>query len=148
MNVRRFYICNLAILSVPDVKLEACQNVFCIYKHSSFCDYGWNFIIIGTCDTFIHRLAAVWIINLLGIRGDNEDSSKTNNHNNHNRKTKLLRIINDRKILEFLLSHDGRNIMRANGIDGLADIDIINHLYILSIKKVKCDTTTSKAQNF
>ena len=35
--------------------------------------------------------------------------------------------------------------MRANGIDGLADIDIINHLYILSIKKVKCDTTTSKA---
>ena len=81
----------------------------------------------------------------IGIRGDNEDSSKTNNHNNHNRKTKLLRIINDRKILEFLLSHDGRNIMRANGIDGLADIDIINHLDILSIKKVKCDTTTSKA---
>ena len=61
----------------------------------------------------------------IGIRGDNEDSSKTNNHNNHNRKTKLLRIINDRKILEFLLSHDGRNIMRANG-------------HILSIKKVKC----------
>ena len=82
----------------------------------------------------------------IGISGDNnEDSSKTNNHNNHNRKTKLLRIINDRKILEFLLSHDGRNIMRANGIDGLADIDIINHLDILSIKKVKCDTTTSKA---
>ena len=83
----------------------------------------------------------------IGIREDNneDNSSKTNNHNNHNRKTKLLRIINDRKILEFLLSHDGRNIMRANGIDGLADIDIINHLDILSIKKVKCDTTTSKA---
>jgi len=81
----------------------------------------------------------------IGIRGDNEDNSKTNNHNNDNRKTKLLRIINDRKILEFLLSHNGRNIMHANGIDGLAEIDIINHLDILSIKKIKCDTTTSKA---
>jgi len=35
--------------------------------------------------------------------------------------------------------------MHANGIDGLAEIDIINHLDILSIKKIKCDTTTSKA---
>jgi predicted transcriptional regulator len=81
----------------------------------------------------------------IGIRGDNEDGSKTNNHNNDNRKTKPLRIINDRKILEFLVSHNGRNIMHANGIDGLAEIDIINHLDILSIKKIKCDTTTSKA---
>jgi hypothetical protein len=81
----------------------------------------------------------------IGIRGDNEYDSKTNNHNNDNRKTKPLRIINDRKILEFLLSHNGRNIMHANGIDGLAEIDIINHLDILSIKKIKCDTTTSKA---
>jgi predicted transcriptional regulator len=81
----------------------------------------------------------------IGIRGDNEDDSKTNNHNNDNRKTKPLRIINDRKILEFLLSHNGRNIMHANGIDGLAEIGIINHLDILSIKKIKCDTTTSEA---
>ena len=81
----------------------------------------------------------------IGIRGDNENISKTDNHNDHNRKTKLLRIINDRKILEFLLSHNGRNIMHANGIDGLADIDIIDHLDILSIKKIKCDTTASKA---
>ncbi|MGA9844139.1 MAG: hypothetical protein WBQ25_17690 [Nitrososphaeraceae archaeon] len=81
----------------------------------------------------------------IGIRVDNKDGSKTNNYNNHNRKTKLLRVINDRKILEFLLSHNGRNIMHANGIDGLADIDIINHLDILSIKKVKHDTTTSEA---
>ena len=94
--------------------------------------------------THLFTTRAVWIINLLGIRGDNEDSSKTSNHNNHNRKTKPLRIINDRKILEFLLSHDGRNIVHANGIDGLAEIDIINHLDILSIKKIKCDTTTSK----
>ena len=38
--------------------------------------------------------------------------------------------------------------MHANGIDGLAEIDIINHLDILSIKKVKYDTTTSKAAEF
>ena len=84
----------------------------------------------------------------IGISGDKEDNSKTNNHNNHNKKTKLLRIINDRKILEYLLSHNGRSIMHANGIDGLAEIDIINHLDILSIKKVKYDTTTSKAAEF
>ncbi|MGA9845010.1 MAG: hypothetical protein WBQ25_22120 [Nitrososphaeraceae archaeon] len=84
----------------------------------------------------------------IGIRGDNGNSSKTNNYHDHNRKTKLLRIINDRKILEFLLSHNGRNIMDANGIDGLAEIDIINHLDILSIKKVKYDTATSKAAEF
>jgi CBS domain-containing protein len=39
----------------------------------------------------------------IGIReGNNEDNSnKTKNHNDRNRKTKLLRILNDRKILEF-----------------------------------------------
>ena len=64
------------------------------------------------------------------VRGDNkEDSSKTNNHNNYTRKSKLLRIINDRKILEFLLSHNGRNIMHANGID--VYIHQFNHLYQL-----------------
>ena len=92
----------------------------------------------------IDRMIKYGIRNI-GIRGHNENSSKTNNHNNQNRKTKLLRIINDRKILEFLLSHNGRNILHANGIDGLAEIDIINHLDILSIKKVKWGTTTSKA---
>ncbi|HEY7083010.1 MAG TPA: hypothetical protein VH500_25230 [Nitrososphaeraceae archaeon] len=84
----------------------------------------------------------------IGISEDNDDEdndSKISNHNHHDRKTKLLRIINDRKILEFLLSHNGRSIMHTNGIDGLADIDIINHLDMLSIKKVKCATTTSKA---
>jgi hypothetical protein len=37
--------------------------------------------------------------------------------------------------------------MHANGIDDLAGIDIINHLDILSIKKIKCDTT-ARQQNF
>lgn len=86
----------------------------------------------------------------IGIREDNneDNSNKTKNHNDRNRKTKLLRILNDIKILEFLLSHNGRNIMHSNSIDGLADIDIINHLDILSIKKVNYDTTTSKAAEF
>ncbi|HEY7078133.1 MAG TPA: hypothetical protein VH500_00430 [Nitrososphaeraceae archaeon] len=83
----------------------------------------------------------------IGIREDNnrDNNNKTSNHNNQNRKTNLLRILNDRRILEFLFSHKGRNIVHANGIDGLAEIDIINHLNMLSIKRVKCDTTASKA---
>lgn len=74
-----------------------------------------------------------------------ENIIKTNKNKDKNNKTKLIRIINDRKILEFLLSHNGRNIMQANGVAGLANINIINHLNILSTKKVECDTATSKA---
>src|SRR5215831_16040005 len=39
-------------------------------------------------------------------------------------KYNLPRIINDRKILEFLLSHNGREVLRKNGIAGLADLNI------------------------
>jgi hypothetical protein len=60
-------------------------------------------------------------------------------------KSKLLRIINDRKILEFLFSHNGREILRKNGTAGLGDINIINHLDIISIAQVKSNTTVSKA---
>ena len=35
--------------------------------------------------------------------------------------------------------------MQANGVAGLADINIINHLNMVSMKKVKYDTATSKA---
>jgi predicted transcriptional regulator len=80
----------------------------------------------------------------IGIKedADNDDSSSNSNNNT---KTKLLRIINDRKILEFLVSHNGRKIMQANGVTGLADVDIINHLNMISAKKVRYDTTTSEA---
>jgi CBS domain-containing protein len=76
----------------------------------------------------------------IGIKEDvnNDDDSSSNS----NTKTKLLRIINDRKILEFLVSHNGRKIMHTTG---LADVDIINHLDMISAKKVKYDTTTSGA---
>jgi hypothetical protein len=60
-------------------------------------------------------------------------------------KSKLLRIINDRKILEFLFSHNGREILRKNGTAGLGDINIINHLDTISIAQVKSNTTVSKA---
>jgi CBS domain-containing protein len=74
-----------------------------------------------------------------GIRniGIEDNDSKNNN--------KLLRIINDRKILEFLLSHRGRKIMRRDGIAGLADINIINHLDMISATKVNCHITISNA---
>jgi predicted transcriptional regulator len=74
-----------------------------------------------------------------GIRniGIEDNDAKNNN--------KLLRIINDRKILEFLLSHNGREIMQRDGIAGLADINIINHLDMISATKVNCHTTISNA---
>ena len=37
------------------------------------------------------------------------------------RKSRLSHVINDRKILEFLLSHNGREVLRKNGTAGLAD---------------------------
>lgn len=82
----------------------------------------------------------------IGIKenADNDDQDDNSSSSNSN-KTKLLRIINDRKILEFLLSHNGKEIMRKNGIAGLADVDIINHLDMISAKKVKYDTTVSRA---
>ena len=75
-----------------------------------------------------------------GIRnmGINEDESFHDDANG-------LRVINDRKILEFLFSHDGREILRKNGTAGLGDINIINHLDIISIAQVKSNTTVSKA---
>ena len=79
----------------------------------------------------------------IGIKEDvNNDDDRSSNSNT---KTKLLRIINDRKILEFLVSHNGRKIMQTNGVTGLADVDIINHLNMISAKKVRYDTTTSEA---
>ena len=60
-------------------------------------------------------------------------------------KSKPLRIINDRKILEFLFSHKGREILHKNGTAGLGDIDIINHLDIISMARVKSKTIVSKA---
>jgi hypothetical protein len=56
-----------------------------------------------------------------------------------------FRVINDRKILEFLFSHKGREILRKNGTIGLRDINIINHLDMISIAQVKSNTTVSKA---
>lgn len=60
-------------------------------------------------------------------------------------ESKLLRIINDRKILEFLLSRNGREVLRKSGIGGLGDISVINHLDMISMAPVKSDTTVSEA---
>ena len=60
----------------------------------------------------------------------------------------MLISVLQHKFPDTAVCHNGRSIMHANGIDGLAEIDIINHLDILSIKKVKYDTTTSKAAEF
>ena len=86
-----------------------------------------------------------------GIRniGINEDVSIHDDANSgvikDGVKSKPVRIINDRKILEFLFSHKGREILHKNGIAGLGDINIINHLDIISMARVKSKTIVSKA---
>ena len=45
--------------------------------------------------------------------------SADNNDSRNNNKVKLLRIINDRKVLEFL-SHNGRKVMRRNDVQALS----------------------------
>ena len=86
-----------------------------------------------------------------GIRniGINEDVSihddASGSFTEDGEKSKLLRIINDRKILEFLLSHNGREVLGNNGIVGLGNISIINHLDMISMAQVKSDATVSEA---
>jgi len=60
-------------------------------------------------------------------------------------KSNLPHIINDRKILEFLLSHNGRMVLLENGIAGLADLNIVDNLDIISATSVKSNTTVSRA---
>ena len=60
-------------------------------------------------------------------------------------KSNLPRIINDRKILEFLLSHDGRTILCKKGIAGLANLNIVDNLDTISATTVKSNTTLSSA---
>jgi predicted transcriptional regulator len=60
-------------------------------------------------------------------------------------KSNLPGIINDRKILEFLVSHDGRTVLRKNGIVGLADLSIVDNLDIIYPTTVKSNTTVSRA---
>jgi CBS domain-containing protein len=45
--------------------------------------------------------------------------------NERHKDAKLYRIINDRNILEFLLSHNGREVLYRKGIIRLADISFI-----------------------
>lgn len=55
-----------------------------------------------------------------------------------------MRIINDRKILEFLLSHDGRQMMSEKGLMGLYEIKVAE-LDMLVPKQVEPDMLARKA---
>jgi len=54
-------------------------------------------------------------------------------------------IINDRKILEFLLSHNGREVVSRKGIARLEDINVIENLDTTPLTAVKFDTSVSRA---
>jgi hypothetical protein len=70
-----------------------------------------------------------------GIRniGINEEptyrvGSRTAGGDERNKNHKLYDIINDRKILEFLLSHNGREVLCRKGVITLTDIGFIDNL--------------------
>lgn len=52
-------------------------------------------------------------------------------------------VINDRKILEFLFSHDGREIMRE-GITGISAVEI-EHIDMIPAMEVRDDTSSQEA---
>jgi predicted transcriptional regulator len=58
---------------------------------------------------------------------------------------KLYRIINDRNILEFLLSHNGREVLYKKRIIRLADISFIDSLDATALTAVKSNTSISGA---
>jgi hypothetical protein len=76
----------------------------------------------------------------IGLNDDNDDDESI-----YDGKSRLLRIINDRKILEFLFSHKGRENLSKYGTAGLGNINITNHLDKISMAPIKSDTTVSKA---
>ena len=57
----------------------------------------------------------------------------------------VCHIINDRKMLEYLLSHNGREVVCRKGIARLEDINIIENLDITHLTTVKFDTSVSSA---
>ena len=97
------------------------------------------------------RIALDYMLNKgirnIGIREElsAHDYSGGDGSDQSSRKLKLPHIINDRKILEFLLSHNGREVLRKDGIAGLADLHIANNLDIISATTVKSNTTVSSA---
>jgi CBS domain-containing protein len=61
------------------------------------------------------------------------------------KEANVCHIINDRKILEFLLSHNGREVVCRKGIARLEDINIIENLDTTHLTAVKFDTSVSSA---
>ena len=61
------------------------------------------------------------------------------------KEASLYRIINDRNILEFLLSHNGREVLYRKGKIRLADISFIDSLDTTSLTTVNSNTSISGA---
>jgi len=60
------------------------------------------------------------------------------------KEASLYRIINDRNLLEFLLSHNGREVLYRKGVIRLADISFIDNLDT-TLTTVNSNTTVSGA---
>ncbi|MGC1932936.1 MAG: hypothetical protein WA667_28515 [Candidatus Nitrosopolaris sp.] len=83
----------------------------------------------------------------IGISGEfpYQIDSRIKGGDERGKEANLCHIINDRKILEFLLSHNGREVMCRKVIARLADISIIDNLDTTYLTTVKFDTSVSSA---
>jgi hypothetical protein len=83
----------------------------------------------------------------IGISGEfpSRIDSLTKGGDEKGKEVNVCHIINDRKILEFLLSHNGREVVSRKGIARLKDISIIENLDTTYLTDVKLDTSVSRA---
>jgi predicted transcriptional regulator len=81
----------------------------------------------------------------IGISGEfpYRIDSLTKGGDEKGKEANACHIINDRKILEFLLSHNGRDVVSRKGVARLEDMNIIENLD--TVTAVKFDTSVSRA---
>jgi CBS domain-containing protein len=120
-----------ANLSIP--AKEFASQLLCVSGKSS---------IRNALDTMLSKG-----IRNIGISGElpYRIGSRPKGGDERGKEANVCHIINDRKILEFLLSHNGREVLCRKGLARLEDINIIENLNTTYLTAVKFDTSVSRA---
>ncbi|HXX96249.1 MAG TPA: hypothetical protein VEL11_03925 [Candidatus Bathyarchaeia archaeon] len=126
----------LPLIAKADLRIpvkEFASQLLCVSGKSS---------IRNTLDIMLNKS-----IRNIGISGEFPYGidSLTKGGDEKGKEANVCHIINDRKILEFLLSHNGREIVSRKGIARLEDINIIENLDTTYLTAVKFDTSVSRA---
>ncbi len=101
-----------------------------------------KFSIRNTLDIMLNKG-----IRNIGISGElpYRIDSLTKGGHEKGKEANVCHIINDRKILEFLLSHNGREVASRKGIARLEGINITENLDTTYLTAVNFDTSVSRA---